>query len=452
MQPDHKHNFLQPVLVGEIIMNRRNFIKSAALAAMSGTMAAGGALTAQAVERSSDTASIRSYNPDMRYRTFGKTGEKVSVLGFGTMRLPTIGDDYEKIDVPLATRLVRRAVEGGLNYIDTSWPYHSNNQMKGGASEPFVGQVVKEIGRKNVYIASKLPIWAIHSRADMDTFLNAQLKRLQTDHVDFYLVHSIRRAEWDNMIRLDLRNFLDKAVQSGRVRYVGFSFHDRPSLYQEVMDYYDWSFNQHVCNYYDINFQAGMIGIRQAALRDMGFVAMESLMGGMLATQLPKEALDVLAATGIKRSPAAWAFRWVWNQPEVSVCISGMNKMEQVEENLRQARESDIPMSPVETEAINKVRAILKSKGDLGCIECGTCSCPMGVDIPLCFSMYNANKAFQVIHISHHNYGMAVKGTPSGAEACDGCNRCAGQCPEGVNIPAGLKKVAAYFKDAKTGW
>lgn len=127
MQPDHKHNFLQPVLVGEIIMNRRNFIKSAALAAMSGTMAAGGALTAQAVERSSDTASIRSYNPDMRYRTFGKTGEKISVLGFGTMRLPTIGDDYEKIDAPLATRLVRRAVEGGLNYIDTSWPYHSNN-------------------------------------------------------------------------------------------------------------------------------------------------------------------------------------------------------------------------------------------------------------------------------------------------------------------------------------
>ncbi len=433
-------------------MNRRNFIKSAALAAVTGTMATTGALTAQAVERSFDTASIRSYNPDMRYRTFGKTGEKVSVLGFGTMRLPTIGNDYEKIDIPQASRLVQRAVEGGLNYIDTSWPYHSNNQMEGGASEPFVGKVVKEIGRKNVYIASKLPIWAVNSRADMDKFLNAQLKRLQTDHVDFYLVHSIRRAEWDNMVRLNLRDFLDKALQSGRVRYVGFSFHDTPALYQEVMDYYDWSFNQHVCNYYDTNFQAGMIGIRQAALRDMGFVAMESLMGGMLATQLPQEALDVLAATGIKRSPAGWAFRWVWNQPEVCVCISGMNRMEQVEENLRQAKESDIPMSPEETEAVAKVRAILKSKSDLGCTECGKCSCPMGVDIPLCFSMYNANKAFNVIHISHHNYAMGVKGTPSGAEACDGCNRCAGQCPEGVNIPAGLKKVAAYFKDAKTGW
>lgn len=433
-------------------MNRRNFIKSAALAAMTGTVTATGALTAQAVERSSDTASIRSYNPDMRYRTFGKTGEKVSVLGFGTMRLPTIGNDYEKIDIPQASRLVRRAVEGGLNYIDTSWPYHSNVQTQGGASEPFVGKVVKEIGRKNVYIATKLPIWAVSSRADMDKFLNAQLQRLHTDHVDFYLVHSINAVTWKNIISHDLRDFLDKALQSGRVRYVGFSFHDRPSLYQEVMDYYDWSFNQHVCNYYDINFQAGMLGIRQAALRDMGFVAMESLMGGMLANQLPQEALDVLAATGIKRSPAAWAFRWVWDQPEVSVCISGMNSMEQVEENLRQARESHIPMTPEETAAIAEVRAILKSRGDIACTGCGKCFCPMGINIPACFATYNANKTFKVMHISHHNYGMGLKGSPGGAEVCDGCNRCAGQCPEGVDIPANLKKVAAYFKDAKTGW
>lgn len=433
-------------------MNRRNFIKTAALAAFTGTVTAAGAMTAQAVERASDTAAIRGYNSDMRYRTFGKTGEKVSVLGFGTMRLPIVGDDYGKVDIPAATRLVRRAAEGGLNYIDTSWPYHSKIQTEGGASEPFVGKVVKEIGRQNVHIATKLPIWAVQSRADMDKFLNAQLQRLQTDHVDFYLVHSIRKAPWDNMVSLNLRDFLDKAVQSGRVRHVGFSFHDTPALYQEVMDYYDWSFNQHVCNYYDTNFQAGMMGIRQAALRDMGFVAMESLMGGMLANQLPKEALDVLAATGIKRSPAAWAFRWVWDQPEVSVCISGMNSMEQVEENLRQAKESDKPMTVEEVQAINKVRAILKGKSDLGCTECGKCSCPKGVDIPLCFSMYNANKAFNVVHISHHNYGMGVKGSPSGAEACDGCNLCAGQCPEGVNIPAGLRKVAAYFKDAKTGW
>lgn len=433
-------------------MNRRTFMKSAALASLSSALVGAGDSVLQAAERSLDTKTIRNYHPDMRYRTFGKTGEKVSVLGYGTMRMPTVGNDYGKIDEGTSMRLVQRAIDGGLNYIDTSWPYHSTHQMEGGASEPFVGKVIKAVGRNKVHIATKLPIWAVQSRADMDKYLNAQLQRLQTDYVDFYLVHSIRRAPWENMVRLNLRDFLDKAQQSGRVRHVGFSFHDTPALYQEVMDYYDWSFNQHVCNYYDTTFQAGMIGVRQAALRDMGFVAMESLMGGMLATQLPKEALEVLAATGIKRSPAAWALRWVWNLPEVSVCISGMNGMEQVEENLRQARESDIPMTPVELEAIEKVRGILKSKSDLGCNECGKCSCPKGVDIPLCFAMYNANKAFNVIHISHHNYGMGVKGSPSGAEACDDCKQCAGQCPQGVDIPAGLKKVAVYFKDARTGW
>ena len=432
-------------------MNRRTFMKSAALASVTSAIMGAGS-SAMAVERSVDSKTIRGFHPDMRYRTFGKTGEKVSVLGFGTMRLPIVSGDYGKIDEAAAMGLMRHAADRGLNYIDTSWPYHSTSQTDGGASEPFVGKAVKAIGRDKVYIATKLPIWAVQSRADMDKYLDAQLQRLQTNYVDFYLVHSIRKAPWENMVRLDLHDFLDKARQSGKVRHVGFSFHDTPALYQEVMDYYDWSFDQHVCNYYDINFQAGMTGIRQAALRDMGFVAMESLMGGMLADQLPPEALHVLAATGIARSPAGWALRWVWNQPEVSVCISGMNSLAQLEENLRQARESDMPMTPVEIAALDKVRAILKSKGDLGCTECGICTCPKGVDIPLCFAMYNANQAFKVIHISHHNYGMAVKGSPSGAEACDGCNQCAGQCPQGVDIPAGLKKVAAFFKDARTGW
>lgn len=405
----------------------------------------------QTPERMADAKAIRSFNQDMRYRTFGRTGEKVSVLGFGTMRLPVVGNDYGMVDVPAAMRMMRRAVDGGVNYIDTSWPYHSSDQAAGGASEPFVGKAVKEIGRDNVYIATKLPIWAVQSRKDMDKFLDAQLKRLQTDYIDFYLVHSIVEATWRNIISHDLRDFLDKALQSGKVRHIGFSFHDRPSLYQEVMAYYDWSFNQHVCNYHDTHFQAGMTGIRQAALRDMGFVAMEPIMGGILADQLPKEALDVFEATGIERSPAGWALRWVWDRPEVQVVLSGMSNMAHIEDNLRHAKGSDIPMTANEIEAVSKVRDILKEKSGNGCTECGKCNCPKGVDILLCLQMYSANKLFDVPRMGHLNYGINVKGTPSGAQACDGCSQCAGQCPAGIDIPAQLKQAADYFENA-TGW
>lgn len=432
-------------------MNRRNFLKSAALAGVGGALTGTGATVLQAAERSVDTRSIRSYHPDMRYRTFGKTGEKVSVLGYGTMRFPILNNDYSKIDIPAATRMVRHAVDNGVNYIDTSWPYHGDI-MKGGTSEPFVGQVTREIGRQNVYIATKLPIWAVNSRADMDTILNAQLRRLNTDHIDFYLVHSIRKAAWDNVVGHGLKDFLDKALQSGKVRHVGFSFHDIPETYEEVINFYDWSFSQHVLNYYDTTYQAGMWGIRQAALRDYGFVAMEPLMGGVLANQLPKEAVDVLDATGIKRSPAAWALRWVWDQPEVTLLISGIGHMDHLNENLAMARESDIPMRAEEVAAIDKVCSMLKSKGPIGCVGCGKCSCPMGVGIQMCFETYNANQVFTMPGISHHNYGQSIKPTMRAASNCDGCNRCAGQCPVGLNIPVELKKVADHFQNASDAW
>lgn len=388
----------------------------------------------------------------MQYRTFGKTGERVSVLGFGTMRLPTIGGDYGTVDEKAAMKLIRHAVDNGVNYLDTSWPYHSTVQTEGGASEPFVGKAVKEIGRDKVFIATKLPIWAVQSRAEMDMFLHKQLERLQTDYVDFYLVHNIMESTWKNMVRLDLHDFLDKALQSGKVRHVGFSFHDTPALFQEVLDYYDFSFCQHICNYHDINYQAGLTGIRKAFNRGMGFVAMEPLLGGMLADQLPQEALDVFSATGIHRSPAAWALRWVWDQPEVSLLLSGMNSMKQLEENLRLADEAATPLTAEEMAATDKVRALLKGKGDIPCAQCGQCSCPKGVHIPCCFAVYNANRTFNVIHISQLNYGMALKGTGHEAELCDGCGQCAGQCPQGLDIPLELRKVARHFENIRAGW
>lgn len=382
----------------------------------------------------------------MKYRTFGKTNEKVSALGFGAMRLPVVDGDYSKVDEEAAYKLFKHAVDNGLNYIDTSWPYHSNSLTEGGASEPFVGRTLKKIGREKVLLATKLPIWAVKTREDMDMFLDKQLERLQTDHIDFYLVHNIMETTWRNVVDLGLKDFLDKILASGKVRYVGFSFHDTPELFDEVLNFYDWSFCQHACNYFDTRFQAGLEGIDKASERGLGFVSMETVLGGMLADGLPQEAIDIFNATGIKRSPAAWALRWSWNRPQTSVVLSGMNTMEQLDENLRLADET-LPgsLSDVELEAYGKVRDFLKSRGTIPCIECGKCSCPKGVDIQQIFTLYNSNTTFDNIPFGCHQYDLMIAPSGHGVENCDGCKECEPMCPQNIAIAEEMKKAAEMF-------
>lgn len=388
----------------------------------------------------------------MIYRTFGKTGEKVSVLGYGCMRLPVIDNNYGMVNEKEALKLVRCAVDGGVNYIDTSWPYHSLDQCKEGTSEPFVGKAVKEIGRDKIFIATKLPIWAIKSRADMDVFLDHQLKSLQTDYIDFYLVHNIMKYTWYNMVRLDLANFLDEIKKSGKVRHIGFSYHDTPALLEEVLGYYDFEFIQNIVNYRDTNFQAGMPGVRRAHSLGMGVIAMEPVMGGFLADQLPPEAQQIFADTGVKRSNAAWALRWVWDQPEVNIVLSGMSNMTQVQENLQLCEEADKHLTGEELAAIDKVVALIKRKDEIPCTECNHCFCPHGVFISCCFSMYNSAKEFNMDRISEHNYGLVLKGTPQEASRCNDCGLCSWQCPQGIDIPTQLRKVARHFESIKSGW
>ncbi|WP_034632538.1 aldo/keto reductase [Maridesulfovibrio bastinii] len=382
----------------------------------------------------------------MQYRTFGKTGEKVSALGFGAMRLPIIDGDYSKVDEDAAYKLFKHAVDNGLNYIDTSWPYHSNSLTEGGSSEPFVGRTLKKIGREKVLLATKLPIWAVKSREDMDAFLDKQLERLQTDHVDFYLVHNIMETTWRSVTSLGLSDFLDKALKSGKVRHVGFSFHDTPALFDEVLNYYDWSFCQHACNYFDTKFQAGLEGIDKASERGLGFVSMETVLGGMLADQIPEEAVEIFNATGIKRSPAGWALRWAWNRPQTSVLLSGMNTMEQLEENLSLA-DIALPnsLSEVEMEAYAKVRTFLKSRGTIPCIECGKCSCPNGVDIQQIFTIHNSNTIFKDVPFGCHQYDLMIAPSGHGAENCNGCGECESMCPQDINIAEEIQKIAVEF-------
>lgn len=315
-----------------------------------------------------------------------------------------------------------------------------------------MGKAAKELGRDKLFIATKLPIWAVKTRDDMDKFLDAQLKSLQTDCIDFYLVHNIMGFTWSNVTRLGLADFLDKAKQSGKVRHVGFSFHDTPRLFEEVLGYYDFEFCQHIINYMDTNFQAGLPGMRRAHSLGFGIVGMEPVMGGFLADQIPPEGMEIFAATGIKRSPAAWALRWAWDQPEVNLLLSGMSTMSQVEENVRLANEADTPLSGEELSAIDRVRAVIKRKDEIPCTECNHCSCPHGIYIPCCFSMYNTALEFNINTISEHNYGLVLKNTPQEAARCDGCGLCSWQCPQGIDIPTQLRKVARTFQNVKVGW
>ena len=271
----------------------------------------------------------------MLYRKFGKTNEMVSILGFGCMRLPLLpGCDAARIDVPLATKLVRYAIDEGVNYIDTAYPYHGTGMGSAGQSEPAVGRILRDGYRGKVKLATKLPSWLIKSRRDMDKFLNEQLERLETDHIDFYLVHALNKGLWENVKKVGVIDFLDRAIKDGRIKYAGFSYHDKGENFNRIVDDYDWSFCQIQYNYLDEGFQAGRSGLEYAAKKGLGITVMEPLRGGKLAANLPKTVQAIFDRALPKRTPAEWALSWIWNHAQTSTLLSGMNTMEQVTQNI----------------------------------------------------------------------------------------------------------------------
>jgi uncharacterized protein len=379
----------------------------------------------------------------MLYRKFGKTNEMVSILGFGCMRLPLIpGGDATQIDEEQSIKLVRYAIDQGVNYIDTAYPYHGTGMGSGGQSEPFVAKALKNGYREKVKLATKLPSWLIKTREDMDHYLNEQLKRLDTDYIDFYLVHSLNAAVWPKLKELGINEFLDQAIKDGRIKHAGFSFHDKADLFKEIVDYYDWSFCQIQYNYLDENFQAGTEGLEYAAKKGLGITIMEPLRGGKLAGNLPEAARDVFGQADIKRTPADWALRWVWDHPEVSVVLSGMNTMDQVTENLKTASEAEASsLTGKETEIIDRVKAIYKERIKVNCTACSYCMpCPKGVNIPGCFAAYNN------YHIFGEKDGYAWVAPAQRASNCVECGKCETHCPQGIQIRQELKNVRAVFE------
>ncbi|MDJ0783959.1 MAG: aldo/keto reductase [Desulfosarcinaceae bacterium] len=263
----------------------------------------------------------------MRYRKMPKNGDELSILGFGAMRLPLRED--RSIDEVRAIAQIRDAIDQGVNYVDTAWPYH------GGQSEPLVGRALKEGYRQRVKIATKLPLWMIHTRADMDRYLNAQLKKLATDRIDYYLLHALDGVSWDRMAQLGVADFLDAALADGRIGNAGFSFHGLLEDFKRIVDAYDWTFCQIQYNILDRENQAGSEGLAYAAAKKLGVVVMEPLRGGNISLpEAPPAVAEIWQKAAIQRSPAEWALRWVWDHPDVTVVLSGMNEEAHIAENL----------------------------------------------------------------------------------------------------------------------
>ncbi len=386
----------------------------------------------------------------MLYRTLGKTNENVSILGFGCMRLPILDGDMGKIDEEKAGAMIRHAIDQGVNYIDTAWSYHSSTMGQKGESEPFVGRLLKNGYREKVNIATKLPTWLVNTRKDMDYFLDAQLERLQTDTIDFYLLHALAGPVWEKLLSLGVNEFLDKAIESGRIRHAGFSFHDNLTLFKDIVDSYDWSFCQIQYNLLDENYQAGNEGLLYAAAKGLGVIVMEPLRGGKLARGVPEEVLKIYHAVNPVLTPAQWALRWVWNQPEVGLVLSGMNTMEDVQQNLETASTGEPDsLSQAEKEALNSVKAFYSTKIQVPCTTCAYCMpCPSGVNIPGNFSYFNEYFMFDTPKVRENTvkfYHHFIK-PPESPSACTECGQCEEKCPQKISIIEELKRVGEIFR------
>lgn len=381
----------------------------------------------------------------MLYRQLGKTGIELSNLGFGCMRLPVIDHKPEKIDYTKGIQLLHYAIDHGVNYVDTAYFYHAATFGQRGESEPFVGEALTGGWRKKIHLATKMPLFFLKQKEQMDTFLKEQLERLKTDYLDFYLLHGLNGETWERMKALGVREFLDKKKAEGKLRFPAFSFHGQAQDFIRICDEYDWAFGQVQYNYMDVNFQAGYKGLKYASDKGIGIVVMEPLKGGKLAQKIPQEMMSVFDSFPVKRSPAEWALRFVWNEKGVSSVLSGMNSMEQVVENIHTAEEG-IPGSLKKDELLifDQLRNSMGSKIKADCTECRYCMpCTSGVDIPDVLAALNNASIWNDPNPWLTGY-VSIKGK---AGKCTECRDCEEICPQGLPISSLMKEAVALFKN-----
>lgn len=367
----------------------------------------------------------------MEKRKMEKLGAEVSLLGFGCMRFPTNAEG--KIDREKAEAMMDKAIAAGVNYIDTAYPYH------GGESELFVGEVLKKYDRDSYYLATKLPLWAVHSLEDVDKLFNEQLSKLQTDYVDFYLMHAMGGSKWREMVKLGVVERLEELKAEGKIRYLGFSFHDSYEAFEEILNARDWDFCQIQLNYMDVNDQAGMKGYKLTEEKQVPLVIMEPIKGGMLANY-GGDIADIFHALDKDASFASFALRWVATLPNVKVVLSGMSTMEQVDDNLKTFGDFK-PMSEEELATVDKVVEILNNRVQNGCTGCSYCMpCPAGVNIPKNFRIWNTYHMYQNYNAVKWNWETEMRDEER-ANKCIECGKCEAICPQALQIREDLKRV-----------
>ena len=370
----------------------------------------------------------------MNYRT-DKYGNSLSVLGYGCMRFPR---KQGKIDMATTERLITTAVENGVNYFDTAYIYPG--------SEAAVGEILEKTGlRSRVNIATKLPHYLIKNKDGLDKLFQEELRRLRTDYIDYYLMHMLNDIEaWQRLLDMGIEQWIAEKKASGAIRQVGFSYHGNSEMFCKILDAYDWDFCQVQYNYLDEHSQAGRRGVEYAHSKGIPVIIMEPLRGGKLVGLLPEKAKQIIAEYPVKRTPAEWGLRWLWDQEEVTVVLSGMGSDFMLEENLRIASESEVGQIPEEERDLyaQVVRAI-NDTVKVGCTACGYCQpCPMGVDIPGAFAAYNRwygedkKNAFM-----DYLKCTTFRKNSTGAGNCIGCGKCEKHCPQGIAIRQELKEV-----------
>lgn len=374
----------------------------------------------------------------MEYRTIEQLGIKTSLLGFGCMRFPVLEDGT--IQEEEAEKMLDTAIKNGVNYIDTAYPYHN------GGSEPFLGRVLKKYDRSTYYLATKLPCWEVHSLEDAKRLFESQLKRLDQKYLDFYLLHSLNQESWNSMKELGVVSYCEQLKAEGKIKYLGFSFHDEYEVFEEILTCRNWDFCQIQLNYMDMEYQAGIRGYQLTEKLHIPLIIMEPVKGGALAS-FPKDLMDIFHSAAPDKSAASFALRFVGSLPNVKVILSGMSTPKQVADNLS-TFEAFQPLSEKEQQAIKEVRETLNRRVKNGCTGCRYCMpCPAGVNIPASFKVWNTYHTYQSPDFIRWQWEQEMDGRQK-PKYCIECGKCEKACPQHLSIREDLKKVQAEMDAA----